>query len=1161
MTSRHLGLLVSATALSFCLAAPARASGASSNGKAKALLLVGDNFETQDAWYADRLAKSDFAVTVVSAKMFNPAVLPEFELAVISESVASSDLAADADAFKLPVVCLEPALFDDLGLTGSQWQRDYGDAIGQTQLVIGASEHPLTGGLTGSVRIAASGEKLVWARPRSSAIKIARLLDQSGGNRWAVFGYEAGADLGGSAAPARRVGFFAGRNVAPALTPSGWTLFDASVRWAARRRLLFVVGSNPPNASDQQLMDFLQRRFNVEVVVEPGVSLRKADFAGKRLVLISETTDSNDIKDVMPGLAQPAVVLEPAVFDDLGMTGPDWQDDFGDRRSQRYISIVDSTHVLAAGLTGTVNVINDDASKFVWGVPAAGAIKVANLAQEPNRYTIFAYERGTQMVKGRAPARRVGWFAGRDTPLQLNPAGVALFEQAIAWAGQLPFAGAPCSALTDPDCKGAIVTTAPINPVASQDVPGYDPGPHYGCEPVFAGGSLATDDEGRQYFQTLDYASDPAVCRAPANFCDENDNPVAAPTVEQLNSVEPAFLAPCGPLKGTVTENCGVDPRTLGQACQSSLDCPAGQVCATVCADGACTEVTRRCGSEYASCAAVPAEDDLCDVREIRECPDPRAVGEVFAEELEAQLQALTEEQPGIRVPNEDKPEINPFEELTGAFCGKSPAEERAEARQDKAPDTKQGNDQWGFFLSPTAQQRFKLSLKELADQTFETGGSAGLKAGAVLMGKKITAIEALLDVSLQHCGQQIGATLKIFGDAIASCDTIKGGCSAGFQNLEPTGTGAGTKAADSAACNSRFATRNQKAGDLRRALFVSRGVKEFYKQNGTTKNLCVRSNKELGLNQNCDDPNLINNIDIPNAWTEEYENAAKEFGDADSDFEFTKDKISGGGEVALLDTRHRFTAAATQISFMIGPVPVVLAFEAFGTWGLTGAVQYGLMYGGGLLELGANLTLPLATIMNDPADIRLIAGPVFTPNVSLNVAAFAGIGFSGLSLGIEGSLQLVSASLPLDARIVASRIGEPDPRDLASSDWAGEPIAGIPTNKVWKWKYGWAYGAHLSLEAMKGQIDAAVRVRFLFVKKTFRKRITKWKGYSKTFRIIGKEGGDPLTGADDLGNFVDKVAYTRGEPLTGAEVIARPNPDAFYPDVLGREECGIVVQ
>lgn len=1131
-------------------------ANAAEDGRIKVALLVGQGSEISDGLLAQRLVKSDFAVTVVAAGHFDSHQTSQYDLLVISESVNSADLADKVDDLKLPIVCLEPSLFDDLKLTGTQWQGDFGDAIAQTRLMVQVAETPLNAGLKGSVAVVGSGEKFTWGRPLQSAINVASLVDGAGHQRWGIFGYESGSDLTIGKAPSRRVGWFAGRDTAQKLTREGWLLFDAAVRWASRRRILFVVGEQPPRPSDQQMIDFVSRRFQVDTVVKLGSAVVSADLIGMQVVVISESVSSDEVKGAAVASSAPLVVLEPALFDDLGMTGTTWQRDFGDLESQRQIQIREPSHPLAAGLTGPVSVMSEDASKFVWGSPGPLAIKIATLSASTTAFAIFAYEKGASMVQGTAPNRRVGWFAGRDTFIQLNYSGVSLFEQAIAWAGRLPFASTSCSSAGSEPCQTTLVTQGPINPAASQPIPGYQSAPHYGCEPAIAAGNPALDPDGNAYFQSLGYPTDPAICRAPALFCDSNDQPIAAPSVEQLNSTDAAFLAPCPALKGSADENCGVDPRTLSKECSTSSDCPAGMICAVVCSDAACLGATRRCGTEYASCAAVPAEDNLCDTREVRECPDPRALGVVFAEHLEAQLAPQAEESPSIKVPDSEKPKIEPFEELTGALCGKTPAEDRAEARQGKAADSKQGNDQWGFFVAPTAEQRFDVSLKSLAEQTFEVGGSAGLKAGVLLMGKKVTALEVLLDVSLQHCGQRIGGTVKVFGDAVVQWDGGKG-----VTIMEPSGDGFATSPTKKFDCNSKFMNRNNKASDLSRALFMSRAVKEFYLEHGTTKDLCKRSNAQLGFHQNCDDPDLINNINIPNAWAEEYENASKDFFDADQDFNFSKDKISGGGEISLLDSRHRYSLAATQVSFLIGPVPVVLAFEAFGTWGLSGSIQYGVMYGKGLPELLTSLTIPMATMMSDPADIRLLAGPVVTPSVSVDVAAFAGVGFTALSLGLEGTLQMLTISLPLDARIVASRIGEADPRDVANSDWAGSPIDQPSLNKAWKWKYGWAFGAHLDIEAMKGQIDAALRVRFLFVKKTFRKRITKWSGYTKRFSIVGKEYGDPLTGVNDLGAFVDKVAYTHGTPLNGQEVIRQPDPDAYYPDVLGREECGIVVE
>jgi hypothetical protein len=52
-------------------------------------------------------------------------------------------------------------------------------------------------------------------------------------NRVAIYSYEKGAMMvGGTPAPARRVGIFVHVGVADRLTPAGWQLFDAAIDWA-----------------------------------------------------------------------------------------------------------------------------------------------------------------------------------------------------------------------------------------------------------------------------------------------------------------------------------------------------------------------------------------------------------------------------------------------------------------------------------------------------------------------------------------------------------------------------------------------------------------------------------------------------------------------------------------------------------------------------------------------------------------------------------------------------------------------------------------------------------------------------------------------------------------------------------------------------------------
>jgi hypothetical protein len=93
------------------------------------------------------------------------------------------------------------------------------------------TDHPLAAGLSGTLRVAKGPDRCSWGRAREDAIRIAAVEGDAA--RAAIFGYEQGAAMPGLVAPARRLSFFLFDHTAPSLTPEGWALFDAAVRWCA----------------------------------------------------------------------------------------------------------------------------------------------------------------------------------------------------------------------------------------------------------------------------------------------------------------------------------------------------------------------------------------------------------------------------------------------------------------------------------------------------------------------------------------------------------------------------------------------------------------------------------------------------------------------------------------------------------------------------------------------------------------------------------------------------------------------------------------------------------------------------------------------------------------------------------------------------------------
>lgn len=135
----------------------------------------------------------------------------------------------------VPVLTWEPRIFFDLGMIpGARHKADWAAARGRTHLRFSGLAHPLSAGFTGSVRVAREGASFSWGRPRPDALRVA--APEGAEDAWAIFAYERGAPMPGGAAPARRVGFFLFDETAPLLTPEGWALFDAAVRWCAAGR-------------------------------------------------------------------------------------------------------------------------------------------------------------------------------------------------------------------------------------------------------------------------------------------------------------------------------------------------------------------------------------------------------------------------------------------------------------------------------------------------------------------------------------------------------------------------------------------------------------------------------------------------------------------------------------------------------------------------------------------------------------------------------------------------------------------------------------------------------------------------------------------------------------------------------------------------------------
>jgi hypothetical protein len=172
----------------------------------------------------------------------------------------------------------------------------------------------------------------------------------------------------GKAAPARRVGWFAGQDTAAQLNERGWRLFDAAVRWATAARALLTVGTVSPLAAvDVFVKQRLEQQHGLEVLVRPGTDTRTSDLGDLRLHVLSDSIiNGSDVGGRFTTSPAATLCFEAILFDDMKMTGGAEGTVFGTVEDQTSLDIVTAGHPLAAALTGRVPVVAP-AQKFGWG--------------------------------------------------------------------------------------------------------------------------------------------------------------------------------------------------------------------------------------------------------------------------------------------------------------------------------------------------------------------------------------------------------------------------------------------------------------------------------------------------------------------------------------------------------------------------------------------------------------------------------------------------------------------------------------------------------------------------------------------------------------------------------------------------------------------------
>lgn len=199
------------------------------------------------------------------------------------------------------------------------------------------------------------------------------------------------------------------------------------------REALFVYAGTPMNASDLVVSNRLALLgFTVTAQLAPTSATTQA--AGKQLVVVSSTISSGDVAAKFKEAGVPVIAWENSIFDDMLWT-LNGGSDHGTIATQQNVEIVNATHPLAGGLSGTVQVVST-ARTLTFGLPNANATVIARSTDGNNRAVLWAYDKNAPLIDGNSKAaqRGVGMLLDNDTAQSATEALATLFDAAVSWA-------------------------------------------------------------------------------------------------------------------------------------------------------------------------------------------------------------------------------------------------------------------------------------------------------------------------------------------------------------------------------------------------------------------------------------------------------------------------------------------------------------------------------------------------------------------------------------------------------------------------------------------------------------------------------------------------------------------------------------------------------
>jgi hypothetical protein len=198
----------------------------------KALFVVGSTWLCgSDNAVKNRLQSLGYTVTVKDDNSCSSNDGNDKGLIVISSTCNSGYVGSKYRDIGVPVITWESYIYDDMKMTGTSLNYHYGTSNYISKLRVGDSSHPIAQGATGDYTFFNCGKTINWGNPGSGASKVAYVPGYP--SCALIFTYDAGDQMVGMTAPARRCGFFLDTDNADNLTNTGWLIFDRTVQWAS----------------------------------------------------------------------------------------------------------------------------------------------------------------------------------------------------------------------------------------------------------------------------------------------------------------------------------------------------------------------------------------------------------------------------------------------------------------------------------------------------------------------------------------------------------------------------------------------------------------------------------------------------------------------------------------------------------------------------------------------------------------------------------------------------------------------------------------------------------------------------------------------------------------------------------------------------------------